>query len=175
MDYPNLRLGLLQPLLELRDLYHDDTETLDGAACPYDPGTIEILKSLFGERAEELVETVAEVEVGAGAVGRPKTEHVLKGMRTESSDAVEAELIVVRAELKQLREDAKVLPPNDRIAVIKASVGLIEKLSVLAERQFNIKRMSIFQATIVGILDDLVLDDARAEFMKRLAPFAASE
>lgn len=175
ITYPTLRPAVIQPLLDLKTAFHDNADVL-GADCPYDNDTIELLQSLFA--VVTLEAEIREVEIAPpdrGGAGRPLGGHVLKKLRTESADAVEAELITVRKDLEALREGAKKLAPNDQIAIIKASVGLIEKLSVLAERQFNIKRMAQFQTVVLSILDDLLGPDDRAVFLARMAPFADSE
>ena len=45
----------------------------------------------------------------------------------------------------------------------------------LAERTTNAKKLSHFMSTIMTLLDDLVDDDRRQEFMRRIEPFATAE
>ena len=168
--YPTLRIGQVQALIAMRS--DAVSEDYFGPECPYDEELAAALQELFAAPAGGVVVE----ETRKGGVGRPKKVDALRTLTAENSGIVAAELARVRADLEKLREDSKDLTDTgDRIAIIKASVALIERMTVLDERQFNLKRMSRFQSTVISILDDLVKGDDRAIFMSRLATFAEGE
>ena len=168
LTYPTLRLNLLQPLLDLRAAFEDDPGVL-GEACPYDPDTVRILIDLF--RVPAAVVEERTVETREGGVGRPKGKPALSQLREQTQAAAEGELITLRAELDTLRKEALKMPIDVRVSVIKTSLGLVEKLTLLADRHTNIKKMTQYQAVVISILDDLIEPDARTVFMARLGPY----
>ena len=170
ITYPNFRPAVLQSLLDLQAAFGADSAVLNGDGCPYDAETIALLTRLF-RGGESDVRAAPGVSPGRGRPGGGS----ISTMRESAAEVVETELRTVREELAKLRDDGKALDPKDRIQVIKASVGLVEKLTLISERQFNVKRMATFQSKVLGVLDDLVPADGRKIFMERMASFAESE
>jgi len=116
---------------------------------------------------EKRVEVAAKASEGAGKRG-PKD----KAGGVDVNE-VAREIEEIRQELRQLKIDGKALQTADKIQLIKLRAQLVEKLVTLAERTTNVKKMSVFMSTVMTILDDLLENDARQEFMRRIEPFAA--
>lgn len=179
--FPNINLGAVASLVTLRqqsDLYPDYFDHQD---CPYDQETRDQLKRVLAPKVVEVlvpgperiiekrVEVAAKAAEGAGKRGpKPKT-------GTVDVDEVAKEIDEIRQELRQLKLDGKTLQTADRIQIIKTRAGLVEKMIAMAERTHNVKRLSLFQSVIMGVLDDLVGPEEQQEFMKRIEPFAATE
>lgn len=173
-NFPTVRLALIQSLLAMRQEYGADPALLNAETCPYDAETVAALKELLVVPAAYVP---VEMEVKpAGKVGRPRGEDALAKMRSETRMAASEELETVRSELNKLREDGKILTDvGDRISVIKTAVALTEKIVVLEERVYNVKRTARFQQMVIADLDDLMPVDNRSEFLSRLATYAESE
>lgn len=184
--YPNLHLGAIASLLTLRQQSEMHGDYLDNEACPYDEDTKDQLRRLLAptivekvvevpvekivERiVEKRVEVAAKAAEGGGKRGpKPKSTGV-------SDDEIGKEIGEIRQELKQLKVDGRALQVADKIQIIKTRAALVEKMLSMSERVQNVKRLSLFQSVVMGVLDDLMTDELRQEFMKRLEPFAATE
>lgn len=180
--YPTLNLGSLASLQTLRqqmDLHPDYLERED---CPYDQDTREQLGLIMAPReiekivevpVEKIIEKKVEVFVAASEGGGKR------GAKPKKSggdiDEVAREIDEIRQELRQMKIDGKGLQVSDRIQMVKTRAGLVEKMLQMAERSHNVKKMSLFQSTVMGILDDLMDDERRQQFMKRMEPFAEAE
>ena len=180
--YPVLNLGAIASLKTLRQQLDAHPDYLSREECPYDEDVREELAKIMAVRevekivevpVEKIVEKRVEVMVQA-AEGGGKRGPKLKGSGVDN-DEVAKEISDIRKELSQLKTDGKTLQVGDRIQVIKTRAGLVEKMLQMAERAQNVKKMSVFQSTVMGVLDDLMDDERRAEFMRRLQPFAEAE
>lgn len=153
-----------------------------GRDCPYDAATIKQLKKLTEVREievpvekvvekiiEKRVEVIVEAAAGGGKRG-PKAKN--SGVQL---DQVASEISELRQELKQLKIDGKALQTADKIQLIKLRASLVEKLINMDERVNNLKKLSLFQSTVLNILDDIMSEEQRQDFMKRIEPFAAAE
>lgn len=168
-QFPTLRLGLLQTLRELKREFNTDDAIFTREDCPYDLETIEILKEIL----QTTVRTV-EVEklIFAEAKAGPKT-----GVNDEDMGVVEAELRQCLDELRNLNKDADGVAKNDedtQLKIIKAKASLIEQLVKLRERVMNVRRQTDFEGTVMGILEELVSEDDRAVFLRRLESYKES-
>lgn len=180
--YPNLNLGALASLMAIRQQMDAHEDYLTNAACPYDEDTREQLARVMATKTvevevirevEKIVEKRVEVAVasaeGAGKRGpKPKSSGV-------DMDKVAKEIQDIRDELKQLKTDSKTLQTADRIQIIKTRASLIEKMISMDEKVTHQRAIGAFMATVMTILDDLMSEEARQEFMKRLEPLAAKE
>jgi hypothetical protein len=168
--YPPLRLGLLQGLVQLKERVTADPAFLKGKDCPYDPETIGILEGLFVERVvEKIVMRGADpANAEKRGRGRPTKDQQLTGDDAEELEQTTKELL---SQLKQLGDGAKTLETGEKIQIIKAKSALVEQLLKMRERMMNVKRMANFQAVVISVLDDLVEEDGRAEFLKRIEPY----
>lgn len=171
--YPTLRLGVLQGMAALKAALVGDPEYLRRPACPYDTDTVMMLEELF---KPTLVEVKVEVPVAA-APERQKVGRKKKAGELTDDDASEIEIEAGQL-LKELREMRKVgageidkMDTATKLTIIKAQAQLMEKLVTTRERFVNVRKISQFQSTVIAILDELVAEDMREEFLKRLEPY----
>lgn len=159
--YPPMRLAVLRGFKDLKA----DLSVLDAPDCPYDAETVGLLKDLL---APTVVEKVVErnVEKIKNGRGRPSKDVQLS---EEDQDYILKETKQLIEELKML--STKGLEPNEVNALAKTKTQLIDKLLTMAERAYNLKRMSEFQTTVMGILEDLVDEKGRETFLSRLEPY----
>ena len=47
----------------------------------------------------------------------------------------------------------------------------MEKLVAIRERFANVRKVAVFQGTIIGILDELVPEEMRDEYIRRIEPY----
>lgn len=182
--YPSLDLSVLAAVRTIRAQMEMHEGYFDNLACPYDKRTKEELTTLLTppvREIEKIVEKVVEVErkveiaeraAEGGGVGPKKV-----SLKTSGVDlaGVSTEIQEIRDELKLLKTDSLGLDTGDRIQIIKTRAQLIEKLVSMDEKVNNLKRLSLFQSVVMGILDDLMPEDRRKEFIKRIEPFAKED
>ena len=161
--FPTLRIGVLQSMTELQAQFHHDPHLFEAKDCPYDSETISALKQIFKVRE---VEKVVEKEV-IRTVEPVKDENLTK----EQQETVETTAFGLLDQLKELGEGEKGLDTSTKIQIIKAKTTLIDQLVKIRERVMNVKRVSVFQTVVISILDDLMEEDRRQEFLKRIEPY----
>lgn len=180
--YPKLDLSAVASLSGVYQQMELHSDYLDNANCPYDDVTKEQLRKMLAPRViekvvevEKIVERKIEIATKAaesgGQIGR-KLKQKSSGV---DMDAASQEIQDLRKELQQLKVDSKGLQTADKIQIIKTRAGLVEKLISMDEKANNLKKMALFQSVILGVLDDLVPNDRRGDFMKRIEPFAQEE
>lgn len=163
--YPTLRIGVLQSLIELKAQLAHDNQLLELEVCPYDRETVTALKTIFTER---VVERVVEKEVVR--VISPEERADTKMSLSDQEEVAESARELL-SQLKVLGEGETGLDTQTKIQIIKTKATLMEQLVKLRERWMNVKRQSQFHAVVIGILDDLLAENDRAEFLRRLEPF----
>lgn len=180
--YPQINLGALAALMALKQQIEAHEDYLTNPACPYDEDTREQLAKLLAPKTVE-VEVIREVE----KIVEKKVEVVVdaskgggkRGPKLKSSgvdmDGVAIEIQGIRDELKQLKLDSKALQTADKISIIKTRAALVEKLIGMDEKTNNQRKVGLFMSLVLTILDDLMPEESRQEFMKRLEPIAANE
>ncbi|WP_037500706.1 hypothetical protein [Sphingomonas jaspsi] len=171
-NYPTLRLGVLSGLADLKAQCDATPGFLRKPDCPYDNDTVALLEKLFQPKEIEVIVEKYIDKPTRGQVGRPK-----KSGEITDDDAVELETEAkeLLKELRELGKDAdgelKNLDTSTKLTIIKTQTTLMEKLVSIRERFASVRKVATFQSTVVGILDDLVPDEKRDEFLKRLEPF----
>jgi hypothetical protein len=168
--YPTLRLGLLHGMLQLKERIDADPDFLKSPSCPYDPETVEALSKIYAAKVIE--KTI--IKGGSDGVekrgrGRPATRE--QALTEDQSDELELNAKELLKELKNLGDGGKTLETGERIQIIKAKAALVEQLLKAQERVLNVKRIAQFQAVVITILDDLIDETGRDEFLKRLEPY----
>jgi hypothetical protein len=172
MSYPTLRLGVLQGLAELKANCDADQSYLRKTECPYDIDTIKMIEKLFKPIEIEVIKEVVVDKPSRGQVGRPS-----KGRELNDDDAaeVEQEAREMLTELRQLDKQAdgemKQLDTATRLSILKTRAQLMEKLVSIRERFTSVRKVIEFQKVVVSILDDIVEEDKRDEFLKRLEQY----
>jgi len=173
-NYPTLRIAQLQSLISLKQSIEADPLMLRKTDCPYDNDLIDVLEELFKTKViKERVEVPVEViHTPRAPAGRKKK----AGELTDSdAEEVETQALELLVELKKLGKSAgseeSTLETSEKLNIIKVQTTLMEKLINIRERFSNVKKMSQFQETVIKILDDLIGEDGRAEFLRRLEPY----
>lgn len=180
--YPKLDIGGLAAIMAIRQQSEMFPDYFEQKACPYDQDTIKQLNKLFQIReVEKIVEKIVEREVKietahraaeGGGVGPKKVKLKTSGV---DLDAVSKEIQDIREELKTLKTDSFGMETGDRIQIIKTRAALVEKLISMDDRVNNLKRLSLYQSVVMGILDDLIPEEGRKQFIRRIEPFAKEE
>lgn len=165
-DYPTLRIGVLQSLMELKGRIEQDSNFLKLESCPYDNETVGVLDHIFAP-IERIVEIEKLIEVGSLRRPRPKD----MKLSEEDQSQVETTARDLLSQLNSLGEGEKGLDTQTKIQIIKTKATLIEQLLKLRERWFNVKRTAEFQEVVIAILDDLIADRDRDEFLRRIDPY----
>lgn len=170
-NYPTLRLGVLQGLMTLKALVDVDENYLDRNDCPYDSELVTVLKQLFEPRIVEKIKEVRVETPERGKVGRPT-----KGQLSDDAAAeVEVEAQALLAELTNMSKtedgEMKQLDTKTKLDIIKVKTQLMDKLTLIRERLADVRKVAKFQAVVIGVLDDIVPEDRRDEFLKRLEPY----
>lgn len=171
-NFPPLRLGVMASLIQLKERVDADPDFLKTPDCPYDAETVRAIYSLF---APKVIEKIVEVEVErvdmtekkAGR-GRP-TKDVL--LSSEDQEKVADHIKKLMEELDKLGDGEQTLEVSEKIQIMKTKAALTSELLKMQERVLNIKRMSDFQEVVIGILQDLVSEDGRQVFLKRIDPY----
>jgi len=165
--FPPLRTGVLHGLLTLKERYDAEPTILDSS--PYENEAREMLRLILKAKVVEKIKEVEVVrEVKAGR-GRP-TKDVL--LTEEDQETVRTNIAELIDQLNRLGTgENEQLETNERIQIIKTKASLNEQLLKMQERVFNVKRMSDFQSTVISLLDDLVSEQDRNVFLKRLSAY----
>lgn len=161
--FPTLRIGVLQSMVELQAQFHHDPQLFEAKDCPYDRETVTALKQIFKVRE---VEKIVEKEV-IREIAPVKDEKITP----EQQEQVETTAFDLLKQLNDLDNGERGLDTATKIQIIKAKTTLIDQLTKLRERIMNVKRVSVFQTVVISILDDLMDEDRRQEFLKRIEPY----
>jgi hypothetical protein len=169
MSYPTLRLGVLQGLATLKVACDAEQGYLRRPDCPYDNDTIELLEKLFKPvEVEVIVEKIVE-KPSRGKVGRPSKKNELS---EDDANELEIEAKEMLTELRNMAKteegDLKQLDTGTRLSILKTRTQLLEKLVSIRERFTSARKVIEFRSTVMGILEDLVPEEKRDEFLKRL-------
>lgn len=171
-NYPTLRLGVLQGLASLKASCDAEEGFLRKADCPYDNDTRDMLEKLFKPIEVEVIKEVHVEKPERGKTGRPSKKAELS---EDDASELENEAKEMLKELRQLGKSAegelKQLDTATKLSIIKTQTQLMEKLVSIRERFTGVRKVVEFQSTVIGILDDLVDEEKRDDFLKRLEPF----
>jgi hypothetical protein len=171
-NYPTLRLGVLQGIVDLKAACDAKPGFLRASDCPYDNDTVSILEKLFKPVEIEVIKEVIVEKPERGKVGRPTNK---KELSEDDAAELENEAKEMLTELRQMakKDDGalKDLDTQTKLTILKTRASLMEKLVSIRERFTSSRKVLEFQNTVVGILDDLIPEDMRDEFLKRLEPY----
>lgn len=160
-SFPPLRSSVLTALQELKE----DLSVLDKPSCPYDNETTTILKALL---APTTVEVIVEKQVGpANSVGRPSKDIKLN----EEDQALVLEEIKNNLESLKTLEAEDTLETNAKIQIIKTRAGLVDQMLKMQERHTSLTKTEHFKETVIRILDEIVDEKGREQFLKRIEEF----
>lgn len=170
-NFPPLRMGVLASLMPLREALEADPAILDSPECPYDNETKDLLRKLVTPRVvEKIVERTVEVAKKAGAgPGNRKAK-----LSADHVDEVEQDAKDLLIELKNLGNGEAHLDTQAKVQIIKTKAALMERLTVMLERVVNVKKTASFVTTVIDIVQDLVEEGKRDEFLRRIKPYTIS-
>lgn len=162
-NYPPLRMAVLNGLLEIKS----DLASLDAEDCPYDPETVKVLKDILAPQVvEKVVEKEVVVQAGRGR-GRPS-----KDVELSSEDKqLIGDTIRGLIEALDAMGTGEGLETNERIQITKTKTALVRDLLQLREKNVTAQKMEEFKETVIGILNDLVKEEDRELFLRRLEPY----
>lgn len=166
-SFPTLRLALLHNLRDLASQIAADPEVLRGPSCPYDNETIELLEGLLAPKIVEKIVT-REAPAAKRMPGAPRKEVTLSEDELGELENAARELL---GDLKGLGKDVDDLDTAARVQIVRAKATLIETVTKQAERIYNVKRTSSYESVVISILEDLVSDENRDEFLRRIDPY----
>lgn len=161
MNYPKLNVKELSNVLNIVEAAIDDDAYLDPSNCPYDEGTINIIKKIIGETHEAGVD-----KPYAKKRGRPTK------APTIPMDEVEREVDEIRKELADLKVEGQAMETSDRIQIIKTRAALIERVIGMKERVGGLKQYHSFIQTVIGIMQDHIDPKERELVLQELKPYA---
>jgi len=179
--YPQIDPRALTALTSIKQMLESNQDYLENPDCPYDEGLRKQLQLMLEPKVievpvEKIVERIVErkVEIAAAASEGGKRGPKAKGS-SSNANIIQKELQGITEDLRQLKLNSKTLMPADKVQILKTQAALVEKMIVMEERTSNIKVVSRFMSTVMGILDDILDDEQRQTVMKRLEPFANEE
>lgn len=164
--YPTLSLTELSKLKTVIQNISDDPKYLDGRVCPYDKPVRDMLRSMA---EDPIIAATLSPDNARKKPGAPRKGPVIP------MGELEQEFQDLRTEINSLKSDAKGLEPHERIQVVKTRAALIEKIISMKERINNLNRNTKFIATVIGLIEDELDQDARLRIIDKLAPFADEE
>lgn len=147
--YPDLSQKLLVPLRVVREQLRLDPGYLDDPACPYHTDVLELLKHL----------APAAPEVSGQFLRRSGSKH----------EILEDEAQQLYLEIRDFGQKLKVDDVTERMSYYRTRTALLEKLISLTERAASMGEIQRFQDVVMGILEDMLSPDQRAEALERLA------
>jgi hypothetical protein len=171
-NFPTLRFGVLQGIAELKAACDAEEGYLRRKDCPYDNDTIALLEKLFEPKEIERIVEVQVEKPERGKVGRPS---IKKELTDDDAAELETEAREMLAELRNMAKtedgELKQMDTATKLTILKTRASLMEKLVSIRERFASSRKVMEFQQTVIGILDDLVAEERRDEFLKRLEPY----
>ena len=166
MDYPKLNVKEIAKLVSIVEQASEDEKYLDPTNCPYDEGTITLIK-----RVMQVAEQAVVVQTGGperGKVGRPSKQPIIP------LDEVEKEIDEIRQELANLKVEGQAMETKDRIQVIKTRAALIERVLDMKTEIGGLKRFNAFVNTVIGIMQDHLDGPDREKVLLELKNYVES-
>lgn len=164
MTYPTINAKSMTALLSIIEQAAVDPKYLDPADCPYDPGTITMIKRILEVSGADPI-AQATLRPERGKVGRPS-----KAPSIPISE-VEKEIDEIRQELGTLKIDGQSMETSDRIQVIKTRAALIERILGMKERVADVKRFHSFVTVVLGIIEEHVPVENREQLLTELKSY----
>lgn len=140
--YPDLNQELDLAL----DLAGQDADYLLDADCPYSEGTKTAFRRL-------LVSSVEEIEGEEGG---------------DKWSKLERETTRLYKDLKESSQNLGGEDHAERMSYFRTATSLLDKIVGLQERAVGLKQISVFQQTVIDIMEDVCDPGQRTEVMTRL-------
>lgn len=163
-NYPTINAKNMASLVSIVEQAAADNDYLDPATCPYDPGTIDMIRRILAVGGLDAI-VHATIRPERGKVGRPS-----KAPSIPISE-VEKEIDEIRQELGTLKIDGQTMETSDRIQVIKTRAALIERILGMKERIADVKRFHSFVTVVIGIIEEHVPVENREQLLMELKSY----
>lgn len=124
------------------------------AGSPYLSSDLEVINKMVGNLAVAAEKTTAAA--------------VTEDAGLDKWQKLEKESNYLFQQLKEFGDTVKAGDVAERMSYFRTATSLMEKLVNLQERALGLKQMSVFQSTVMEILDTLCTADQRTEVMTRL-------
>ena len=164
MDYPKLNAKELPKLVSIVEQAANDENYLDPSNCPYDEGTIKLIKNVLDAAKKAII--IDTSKPGRGKVGRPSHQVAIP------LDEVEKEIDEIRKELVDLKIDGQTMDTSDRIQIIKTRAALIERVLAMKERIGGLKEYNSFITTVISIMEEHLDAKDREKVIRELKQYA---
>lgn len=155
-DYPKLAPGVVDSLKVISTRVRSQPDYLDGVGCPYPDNDKRWLKKIF------LTEEVKPLSV----ITADDVLNDLKSPEQWLDIAAKARTLYNELETLQLSADV-----GEKVQIIKAKAGLLERLNIAGEKALGFKAEAEFIKIVMGIMDDVLDPDQRIAVMAKLEPY----
>ncbi|RJF78091.1 hypothetical protein D3877_23460 [Azospirillum cavernae] len=146
--YPDLSQKTLAPLQVVQEQLRLDPAYLDADDCSYDAKVKELLKLL--------------------APGSGDSPQAFLRRAGSKQQILEDETQALYLEIRDFGQKLKADDVSERMSYYRTRTALLEKLISLTERASSMKAVGQFQDIVLGIFEDMLTPDQRAEAMERL-------
>lgn len=147
--YPDLSQKTLAPLRVVQEQLRLNPTYLDADECPYDANVKELLKLLAPSSSD----------CSSSFLRRSGSKHQI----------LEDETQALYLEIRDFGQKLKADDVTERMSYYRTRTALLEKLISLTERATSMKAVGLFQEIVLGIFEDMLTPDQRAEAMERLS------
>lgn len=147
--YPDLSQKTLAPLRVVQEQLRLNPTYLDADECPYDANVKELLKLLAPSSSDS----------PSSFLRRSGSKHQI----------LEDETQALYLEIRDFGQKLKADDVTERMSYYRTRTALLEKLISLTERATSMKAVGQFQEIVLGIFEDMLTPDQRAEAMERLS------
>lgn len=117
-----------------------------GEECPYPEDLQDLLRNKGGRRASELSTEIEDINL-------------------------EEEAHMLFLELRDSKENFDVQDNAERMSYFRVATSLLEKLIGMRERANNVKRVSQFYSTVLGVMEEVLEPEQITEVRNRLKEF----
>lgn len=147
--YPTITADMLTPFRAVTSMIKQNPAYLNDAECPY---TDDVKKQLALMIGGDPLAVAAPIEL-------------------KTPEDMERELVQIYSDIKRMEREIQTVDAKDKVQWAKAIVGILERLIVLRERNFNVKQLAEFQKTVIQIMDEVCEPAQRTEIATRLQRF----
>jgi hypothetical protein len=146
--YPNLAEGTILPFKAAVAQMQQHSDYLSRADCPYPTPVRDFLRQLG---AQKVVGAVSEYELA-----------------DDKNEFLDREIARVMQDLTDLYAGLNSGDANEKLQILKARAGLVEKLVTSRERVLSMRDIANFQVSVIGFLEDACTKDQITELKRRL-------
>lgn len=159
-DFPRLPSGTVDSLRVISRHLKDNPAYFESGICPYSASDQAWLKSAFLPKDPSEDEAKAVVSA-ADVIDSLKTPEQWSDLAVKAYRLYE--------ELETLQDSN--LDPGEKIQVIKAKAGLLERLNIAGKEALGYKQVAEFMKTIMEIMEEVLDQDQRVVVMSKLEGF----